>query len=192
MYNTLLAKLRSDIKSLNLKRHKLNKSQESMLNFIEGKKSSSQYILNGEIIQLTRGNEEFGFEHILLTHYQETSSGKLNAREILNLWTLIEKGSPTTDFEKKGKDKEGYRLFKEIKRQIKKEEKQKIREKFTIIKETNPDINIDIEVKKEINRIIEKETTNIRLLLINFREGQLKRVLTYYSDRRFEETGDLS
>jgi len=149
-YATLLKKLRADIKNLNLKRHKLKEHQKSMLDFIEGRKSSSQYVLNGQIFQLTRGNEEFGFEHILKQHYQDDSNGKLTPREILNIWMLLERGSKVSDFEQSHKGNIAYKLF------------------------------------KEHNKI------QIRLMLINFKDKMIYRILTYYSDRENEETGDLS
>ena len=148
-YNHLLAKLRKDIKELNLKRHKLKEYQLSILDFIEGKTSSSQYMLEGKIIQLSRGNDSFGFQHILKSHYQDNSNGKLNAREIINLWLLIDKGTSTTAFEQNSKGNYAVRYIKN---------------------------SSDIE---------------IRLMLIYFKDLDIYRVLTYYSDRN-EEIGDLS
>ncbi len=192
-YNLLLSKLKKDIKDLNLQRHKLNEHQKSMLDFIEGRKSSSQYILDGQVVQLTRGNKDFGFEHILINHYQEESNGKLTPREILSLWSTFEKGNPTTDFEQEQRDSNAYRLIKEIKPQIKKEIKKEIKEKFELKKRENNSINVDIEVKKEINDLIKYETVSIRLLLVYFKDSKVYRILTYYSDREIdEEIGDLS
>lgn len=112
-YAYLLGKLREDIKKLNLKKHKLKDFQLSMLDFIEGKSNSSQYVHHGIIIQLTRGNEKYGFEHILRNHYEENSNGKLTPREILNIWMLLINGSNTTDYEDKRENKSAYRLIKQ-------------------------------------------------------------------------------
>jgi hypothetical protein len=191
-YNILLAKLRKDISNLNLKKHNLNENQKSMLDFIEGKTTSSQYHLDNQVLQLTRGNKSFGLEHILNNHYQETSNGKLNAREIINLWTLLEKGELTTDYEQKEKGNVAFRLIKEIKPQITKEIREKVRKKFSQKKEIDSSIDVDIETKKEITDLINMETVKIRLLLVSFEDGKIKRILTYYSDREYEETGDLS
>lgn len=111
-YAQLLGKLRLDIKRLKLKKDKLKDFQLSMLDFIEGKSSSSQYSYNGVIIQLTRGNEKYGFEHILLNYYDENSNGKLTPREILNIWMVILRGSRTTDYEQNKKGNRAFRLIK--------------------------------------------------------------------------------
>ncbi|MCG3655990.1 hypothetical protein [Aliarcobacter butzleri] len=193
-YNFLLGKLRKDISELNLKRHKLTDNQKSMLDFIEGKKNYSQYILNGRSIQITRGNMEYGLEHILYRHYQDTSNGKLTPREILNLWSIIEKGSPITNYEQEKKGDFAYRLFKEIPPHIKEETKLEIKENLIIKNEKETIlIDIDLEVKKEINKILKENTEKIRLLLVFFEEKNFYNVLTFYSDREFiRETGDLS
>ncbi len=112
-YGALLRKLREDLAKLKLKRHKLNEHQRSMLDFIEGKSKSSQYNLNGKIILLTRGNAKYGFKHILLNHYDTNANGRLSAREMLNIWMLLERGSQTTEYEQKDKNNKAYRLIKE-------------------------------------------------------------------------------
>ena len=112
LYAELIAQLRAEIKNLKLNRKKLKEYQLSMLDFIEGRKSYSQHILNGEVIQLSRGNTKYGFEHILISHYKEDADGKLLPREILNIWMMIEKGEKVSNFEQKGKGNFAYRLFK--------------------------------------------------------------------------------
>ena len=149
LYTEILCKLRSDIKNLKLHRKKMREHQLSMLDFIEGKKRYSQYIFEGEILQLSRGNERYGFEHILINHYAPDANGKLLAREIVNIWMLLERGQKVTDFEQKSKGNSAYRLF------------------------------------KSHNGI------EIRLTLVNFQDGMIKKVLSYYSDRE-QEKGDLS
>ena len=121
-----------------------------MLDFIEGRAKYSQYLLDGEIVQLSRGNEKYGFEHILLSHYAPNANGRLFAREILNIWMLLERGERVSDFEQKEKGSVAYRLFKT------------------------------------------HNGVEIRLTLVNFQDGMIKRVLTYYSDRERKEEGDLS
>ncbi len=148
-YTELLSKLRSDIKELKLQRKKLKDHQLSMLDFIEGKKRYSQYIFDGEILQLSRGNEKYGFEHILINHYSPNANGKLLAREVVNIWMLLERGQKVTDFEQESKGNFAYRLFKS------------------------------------------HNGAEIRLTLVNFQDGIIKKVLSYYSDRE-QEKGDLS
>ncbi len=150
LYFELLGRLRKDIKELKLNRKKLKAHQLSMLDFIEGKKAYSQYLLDGEIVQLSRGNAKYGFEHILMNHYAQDANGKLLPREILNIWMLLERGKKVSDFEQKSKGSFAYRLFKT------------------------------------------HNGTEIRLTLVNFQDGMIKKVLTYYSDRKQKEKGDLS
>lgn len=191
-YNELLAKLRKDIRLLNIKRHKLTKEQISMLDFIEAKTSYSQHTLsNNRTIRLSRGNIKHGFEHILNQHYQETSNGKLNTREILNLWSVIEKGSKTTDFEQIEKGDYAFRLFKVIPPNVTEDIKIELKEKV-LNKEEDISTDVEIEIKKEINKYIEENTENVRLMLVYFEENKTFKILTYYSDRKFEAIGDLS
>ena len=112
----MLAKLRKDISLLNLNRKKLGDGQKSMLDFIEGKKANSQYMFQNKIVQLCHGNEKFGFCHILLGHYEDGADGRLTAREILNLWSILENNSEITNYEKElkseYKNRKAFRLQK--------------------------------------------------------------------------------
>jgi phosphopentomutase len=104
-YQQLLNRLRKEISTLNLKRHKLNTEQIEMLSFIEGKSRSAQFLIDTKVIQLTRGSRKEGLEHILLSHYCYGCNGVLTAREIMNIGRVIARpfvGEKSGEYERTG------------------------------------------------------------------------------------------
>ena len=117
-YQFLLNRLRADIKKLNLDRKKLSEEKRTVLDFVEGKKTSAQIVHNNQIILLKKGNHNkidgsgWGFEHILHRHYGDHKEGRVSARDILNMFFYFSKYRETSDVETVEKNKKVYQFFK--------------------------------------------------------------------------------
>lgn len=117
-YQSLLNKLRADIKNLSLNRKKLQEEKKSILDFIEGKRISAQIVYDDKIILLKKGNHNkvddsgWGLEHILHRHYGEKKDGRVSARDILNMFFYFNKYREISDAESSDKDKKVYQFFK--------------------------------------------------------------------------------
>jgi len=75
------------------KKKSFNENQQKVYDFVTGRNQLIQFSINNKQYFIKRGNQNKGFEHILLRHYGEECEGRLTAVNILNIATTIKMGS---------------------------------------------------------------------------------------------------
>jgi len=97
LYAQKLASLRKEISEIHttLRKNKksFNRNQQKVYDFIIAKRDIIQFDIQGKQYFIKKGNADKGFMHILLRHYGEECEGRLTARNILNMATIIKMGS---------------------------------------------------------------------------------------------------
>lgn len=92
LYTQRLQKLQKEFLEINKKRAnkwQLSHHQQIMYDFVMQQKKSSTMTINDQDIKIHKGDENFGFKHILLRHYCDDCPGKITARDILNIGNVI-------------------------------------------------------------------------------------------------------
>lgn len=119
-YFKLLSKLQKEISERRANNQKkgyiFDNNQQSIYNFVMGKKDIIQLKVNSEQYFIKKKD----FEHILIRHYvpcdeQNLKEGKISANDILNISNVIKNGTSLEEFEIKDndfKDKIGYSQLK--------------------------------------------------------------------------------
>jgi hypothetical protein len=65
---------------------------QAIYDFVIHSKNSTSFTIDGYHITLNKGNEHFGFKHILLRHYCDDCDGKIKAIDILKIGNIIKNG----------------------------------------------------------------------------------------------------
>lgn len=129
-YFRLLKSLQKELsereKNNRKKNYSFNNNQQSIYNFVMGRKSIIQLDINGKQFFMKKGTSKKGFMHILLRHYVPSDSktekeGMICANDILNISNVIRNGERLEEYEIKDddlKDKEGYKQHKNGKKHL--------------------------------------------------------------------------
>lgn len=107
-YKELKIEVIEFVKKERIKKKELKKEQQIMYDFIIGKREIAQFERNNEQYFLKRGDEEYGFKHIVCRHYGENVTGKLNFRDILNIYQTLSLGREATDVELTNNENKGF------------------------------------------------------------------------------------
>ena len=90
LYSERLAHLKKELSIIQKQKKKgFKKNQKIMLDFINGKTNTANFVVKEVNILLRKGNVAHGFMHILLKHYKV---GDLEAMDILNMAEVVERG----------------------------------------------------------------------------------------------------
>ncbi len=92
LYTQRLQKLQKEFLEINKKRAnkwQFSNHQQIMYDFVMQQKKSSTMTINDQDIKIYKGDENFGFKHILLRHYCDNCPGEITARDILNIGNVI-------------------------------------------------------------------------------------------------------
>jgi len=88
----LRKELSEEIKHRKKRKKKFTNNQQIMIDFINGVTKKAIFIINSRKIILKRGNQKYGFQHILEKHYCLDCDGKITLRDILNIDLTILRG----------------------------------------------------------------------------------------------------
>lgn len=89
-YSEQLARLKRELAVISEKKSKpFNKNQKAVIDFVNGKYNRATFSIKGMEIILRKGNENYGFMHILLKHYKQDD---LKAMDIINIADAIKRG----------------------------------------------------------------------------------------------------
>lgn len=115
IYSERLNHLKKEIAIEAAKRHKKKKkftpNQQIMINFIHGVTSKAIFSIKNMTVVLEKGDENKGFVHILLEHYQ-TKKGKLTMDDIINFDLYLAKSIKLNEEGVTNKNLEVYQYFK--------------------------------------------------------------------------------
>ncbi len=90
LYSERLAHLKRELSTIQKQKKKgFKKNQKIMLDYINGKTNTANFLVKDVNILLRKGNVAHGFMHILLKHYKD---GDLEAMDILNIAEVAERG----------------------------------------------------------------------------------------------------
>ncbi|MFA5428191.1 MAG: hypothetical protein WC279_08285 [Sulfurimonas sp.] len=92
IFNNRFQKLQQEfleIKKKQANKWKFKEHQQAIYDFVIHSRRFVEFEINGYVIVLKIGNDDFGFRHILLRHYCEGCDGELYAKDILNIGNVI-------------------------------------------------------------------------------------------------------
>ena len=81
---------------------KFDSHHQAIYDFVIHSKTTTTFTIDDYHITLNRGDEYFGFKHILLRHYCDDCDGKIKALDILKIGNVIKNGI-TVPAKKKGR-----------------------------------------------------------------------------------------
>ena len=105
IYLERLYKLRADIKSIEARLKKKNKTlssnQKLIIQMITTSKNSAIISVNGVRVQFSTGCAKHGLKHILLRHFCDDCEGRVTAMDIISIERFLSKGVSFSEDSKK-------------------------------------------------------------------------------------------
>ena len=94
LYSERLATLKKDFKLMKDRKGKkpFTKHQQLVYNLVQGISKVAKLDIGNITIELKRGDENKGLEHILLRHFCSGCPGEIEAKDILNIADIIKRG----------------------------------------------------------------------------------------------------
>lgn len=71
---------------------KFEPHQQAVYEFVVQGKKEVRFEIKGDVIVLRKGNEDFGFMHLMLRHYGDECEGGITALDILKMGNVIKSG----------------------------------------------------------------------------------------------------
>lgn len=117
LYSERLARLKREIQSnqSSRKKKRWKPNQKIMIDFINGVTDKAVFLVKGKILVLKQGNKEFGFEKIVLKHYNKND---LSALDIVNIAEVFERGITLNEEGVSNSDNTVYSHIKDGKKRL--------------------------------------------------------------------------
>ena len=100
-YKELSKKINYDVSSIKIDHKKLKPHGLSVYNLIIGRSDTAQFYVDNQIVMLQRGDYGKGLMHILDRHLCDCCDGWVNARDIIFMGRVFDRGRKMTDYEVK-------------------------------------------------------------------------------------------
>lgn len=117
LYSEKLAHLKKEIQSIeiNRKKKRWKPNQKTMIDFINGVTRKAVFSVKDRTLVLKQGNQFFGFEKIVVKHYNQND---LSALDIINIAEVFERGINLYEEGVSNKDNMVYSHIKDGKKRL--------------------------------------------------------------------------